>query len=81
VSAIATCRRKQFGGHFTGSLNSELEILLKAAEAGCPIVDLEVESAEEAKAGRNWPSSAPAFRAAGAVFADQLPRLYRAPRA
>jgi 3-dehydroquinate dehydratase/shikimate dehydrogenase len=49
VSAIATCRRKKFGGHFVGSLNSEFEILLQAAEAGCQIVDLEVESAEEAK--------------------------------
>lgn len=49
VTAIATCRRKQFGGHFTGSLTSELDVLLKAAEAGCRIVDLEVESAEEAR--------------------------------
>jgi 3-dehydroquinate dehydratase/shikimate dehydrogenase len=49
LSSIATCRRKQFGGHFVGSLNAELDILLKAAEAGCSIVDLEVESAEEAK--------------------------------
>ena len=49
VSAIATCRRKQFGGHFAGSLAAELDVLLKAAEAGCSIVDLEVESAEEAK--------------------------------
>jgi 3-dehydroquinate dehydratase/shikimate dehydrogenase len=47
VTAIATCRRKAFGGHFVGSLNSELELLLKAAEAGCHIVDLEVESAEQ----------------------------------
>jgi 3-dehydroquinate dehydratase/shikimate dehydrogenase len=49
VSTIATCRRKQFGGHFTGALTAEFDILLKAAEAGCTIVDLEVESAEEAK--------------------------------
>jgi len=48
VTAIATCRRKSFGGHFTGSLNSELEILQKAAAAGCHIVDLEVESAGQA---------------------------------
>ena len=47
VTAIATCRRKPFGGHFTGSLNSELEILQKAAEAGAHIVDLELESAEQ----------------------------------
>lgn len=47
VTAIATCRRKAGGGNFAGSLNSELEILLKAAEAGCPIADLEIESAEQ----------------------------------
>jgi 3-dehydroquinate dehydratase/shikimate dehydrogenase len=49
VIAIATCRREAFGGHFVGSLSSELEVLLKAAEAGCRIADLEVESAQDAK--------------------------------
>ncbi|HEY1901816.1 MAG TPA: shikimate dehydrogenase [Terracidiphilus sp.] len=49
VTAIATCRRKQFGGHFVGTLTAEFAILLAAAEAGCQIVDLEVESAEAAK--------------------------------
>ncbi|HTW80483.1 MAG TPA: shikimate dehydrogenase [Terracidiphilus sp.] len=48
VQAIATCRRKPNGGNFVGSLTSEFEVLLKAAEAGCQIVDLEVESAEQA---------------------------------
>ncbi|MGC9223573.1 MAG: shikimate dehydrogenase [Terracidiphilus sp.] len=48
VTAIATCRRKAFGGNFTGSLSSEIEILEKAATLGCHIVDLEVESAEQA---------------------------------
>ncbi|MGD0912621.1 MAG: shikimate dehydrogenase [Terracidiphilus sp.] len=48
VQAIATCRRTPNGGHFSGSLPAELEILQKAAEAGCQIVDLEVESAEHA---------------------------------
>jgi 3-dehydroquinate dehydratase / shikimate dehydrogenase len=48
VIAIGTCRRKDHGGKFTGSMAAELEILLKAAEAGCQIVDLEVESAEQA---------------------------------
>ena len=47
VTAIATCRRKPFGGKFTGSLNAELEILQKAAEIGCHIVDLEVDSADQ----------------------------------
>jgi 3-dehydroquinate dehydratase/shikimate dehydrogenase len=49
VTIIATCRRKQHGGNFEGTLTAELEVLLKAAEAGCKITDLEVESAEEAK--------------------------------
>jgi 3-dehydroquinate dehydratase/shikimate dehydrogenase len=49
VTAIATCRRKDHGGHFAGSSTAELELLLKAAQAGCRIVDLEVESAEEAR--------------------------------
>ena len=49
ATTIATCRRKQHGGNFAGSLATEFEILLKAAEAGCEIADLEVESAEEAK--------------------------------
>jgi 3-dehydroquinate dehydratase/shikimate dehydrogenase len=48
VQAIATCRRKPNGGGFAGTLTAELEILQKAAEAGCQIVDLEVESAEQA---------------------------------
>jgi 3-dehydroquinate dehydratase / shikimate dehydrogenase len=47
VTVIATCRRKTAGGQFAGSLNAEMEILLKAAEAGCHIVDLEIESAEQ----------------------------------
>jgi 3-dehydroquinate dehydratase/shikimate dehydrogenase len=49
VTVIATCRRKAFGGYFVRSLPEEFEVLLAAAEAGCQIVDLEVESAEEAK--------------------------------
>ena len=52
VTAIATCRRKVNGGNFSGTLASELEILVKAAEAGCAMVDLEVESAEGARASQ-----------------------------
>jgi len=47
VAAIVTCRRKSFGGKFAGSLNAELEVLQTAAETGCHIVDLEIESAEQ----------------------------------
>ncbi len=52
VTAIATCRRKAHGGEFDGPLMAQLEILTKAAQAGCQIIDLEVESAEEAKAAQ-----------------------------
>jgi 3-dehydroquinate dehydratase / shikimate dehydrogenase len=48
LTVIGTCRRKPHGGAFEESLKVELEILEKAAEAGCQIVDLEIESAEEA---------------------------------
>lgn len=57
--AVATCRRKDHGGSFAGALATELEILLKAARAGCQIVDLEVESAEESK-----PAQLAGFRSA-----------------
>ncbi len=67
ITAIATCRRKPYGGKFTGSLNSELETLLKAAETGCQIVDLEVESAEQCTRPQLARFRA-ALRAAGAAL-------------
>jgi len=67
VTAIATCRRKESGGHFTGSLTAQLEILSKAAESGCQIVDLEVESAEQASKSQLSRLRA-GLRAAGAAL-------------
>lgn len=67
VTAIATCRRKANSGGFEGTLNEELEILLKAARAGCRIVDLEVESAEEAEAAQ-LQKFRPALQKAGAAL-------------
>ena len=49
VTAIATCRRSDNGGKFKGSLAAQMEILQKAAAAGCHMVDLELESAAKAK--------------------------------
>ena len=63
VTAIATCRRKRNGGNFDGALTTELDMLAKAAQSGCQIVDLEVESAEEAK-----PAQLARLRAAGAAL-------------
>ena len=67
TTVLATCRRKQFGGLFTGSLKAELVVLLAAAEAGCQIVDLEVESAEEA-APRQLDQLRDGLRAAGTAL-------------
>src|ERR1700735_1992364 len=47
AAASATCRRKAFGGSFAGTLADELKILTAAAKAGCGLLDLEIESAEE----------------------------------
>ncbi len=44
----ATCRRQENGGRFRGPVSEQLEILRKAALAGCRLVDLEIESAEAA---------------------------------
>ena len=49
ITAIATCRRVENGGKFKGSLASQLEVLSKAAAAGCQMVDVELESALKAK--------------------------------
>jgi 3-dehydroquinate dehydratase/shikimate dehydrogenase len=47
ATAIATCRCEENGGRFTGSNTEAAEILLRAAEAGFQLVDVELESAEK----------------------------------
>jgi 3-dehydroquinate dehydratase/shikimate dehydrogenase len=71
VTAIATCRREENGGKFTGTLNAQLEILLAAATPAAPgdtqaafeLIDLEVESAEALK-----PAQLAKLRETGAAF-------------
>jgi 3-dehydroquinate dehydratase/shikimate dehydrogenase len=41
---LATCRRRQGGGLFPGSVQAELHWLSQAAEAGCLWCDLEIET-------------------------------------
>ncbi len=43
---LATCRRRQNQGKFTGSIEEQLRMLNAAREAGAHAVDLEIESAE-----------------------------------
>src|SRR5690242_1516318 len=47
--AIATCRRAASGGKFKGSIASQLDILNKAAAAGCQLVDVELQTASRCK--------------------------------
>ena len=47
--AIATCRRTASGGKFRGSIASQLDILGKAAAAGCQLIDVEIQTASKCK--------------------------------
>ena len=49
ATVIATCRRAENGGRFEGSVAAEVDVLCKAAQAGCQMIDLELESAEALK--------------------------------
>jgi 3-dehydroquinate dehydratase / shikimate dehydrogenase len=49
ITIIATCRRAARGGKFRGSIASQLEILAKAAAAGCQLVDVELQTAQKCK--------------------------------
>ena len=46
---IATCRRAASGGKFKGSVASQLDVLTKAAGAGCQLVDVELQTATKVK--------------------------------
>ena len=46
---IATCRRAVNGGKFKGSVAAQVAVLRKAADAGFPLADLELQSAEALK--------------------------------
>jgi 3-dehydroquinate dehydratase / shikimate dehydrogenase len=52
VVTVATCRRVAGGGKFRGSIVSQLEILAKAAAAGCQLVDVELQTASHCKLDR-----------------------------
>jgi 3-dehydroquinate dehydratase/shikimate dehydrogenase len=46
ASAIATCRRRNAGGRFSGSMTAQIAILQLAACCGCAWVDIERETVE-----------------------------------
>jgi 3-dehydroquinate dehydratase / shikimate dehydrogenase len=43
---IATCRRREAGGQFEGSVEEQVALLKAAVRAGCQWVDLEIESVQ-----------------------------------
>lgn len=43
---IATCRRRQGGGLYNGSLQEQIQILARAARSGCGWCDVEIETAK-----------------------------------
>jgi len=51
VSLLATCRRHQNQGRFNGSVEEQLRILEAAVDAGARAVDVEIETAENARGG------------------------------
>jgi 3-dehydroquinate dehydratase / shikimate dehydrogenase len=48
VKILATCRRHQNHGRFNGSIEEQVALLERAADAGAIAVDVEIESAESA---------------------------------
>jgi 3-dehydroquinate dehydratase/shikimate dehydrogenase len=49
VVAVGTCRRVASGGKFRGSIASQLDVLGKAAAAGCQLIDVELQTAFKCK--------------------------------
>jgi 3-dehydroquinate dehydratase/shikimate dehydrogenase len=45
-TVLATCRRRQNQGRFTGSIEEQVKILEAAHDAGAQAIDVEIESAE-----------------------------------
>ena len=49
MQILATCRGREHGGHFSGTIEQQIAILMAAGRAGSIAADLEIESAEQAK--------------------------------
>ena len=49
VAVVATCRRAGSGGKFKGTIASQLDILGKAAAAGCQLIDVELQTVARLK--------------------------------
>lgn len=54
-TVLATCRRKQNHGRFTGSIDEQLRLLQAALHAGARAVDIEIETAENSPRRESFP--------------------------
>ena len=57
---IATCRREEGGGLFSGTPEDEIQVLRQAVSAGCAWCDVEIETAKHFKRGELRRALAPA---------------------
>jgi 3-dehydroquinate dehydratase/shikimate dehydrogenase len=71
---IATCRRREAGGHFRGSADDEISLLKAAVAAGCRWCDVEIETAEKIGAGELKNALAPARLLISAHDFKRLPQ-------
>lgn len=60
ATLIATCRRREAGGNFSGDRATQIAILLIAAQSGCRWIDLEWETARAFRPGKPRGFFAPA---------------------
>ncbi len=64
VTVLATCRRKASGGSFAGAISQQLAVLREALAAGAGIVDIEIETIDQA------PDALDPFRASCTTLAS-----------
>ena len=61
---LATCRRSGNGGHFQGSIEDQIDLLLSAVKAGADLVDIEIETIDE------FPAALESFRGKASTIAS-----------
>jgi 3-dehydroquinate dehydratase / shikimate dehydrogenase len=71
---IATCRRREAGGHFRGSVSAEIELLRQAVDSGCRWCDVELETARHLDAEQLRNALAPARLLVSAHDFRRLPQ-------
>ncbi|MDE3110000.1 MAG: shikimate dehydrogenase [Acidobacteriota bacterium] len=74
ATLIATCRRREAGGKYSGTIASQLAQLLEAIGAGCEWFDLEIESVRQCPPGLLEIMFGEGLQLTSAHFFDRLPK-------